>query len=384
MKRLFKYDGVDLFRMIAALLAVAAHTYPLASISAEANFILVHVVARIAVPFFMMATGYFLLPQYFQQSEQGEHNPPGEDNTQNTQSNRNHQIHCNVHNNHSREPLYRFVKKIGLLYIGATLLYLPVSIYAGFYDGGNALQDFIRNFLIDGTFYHLWYLPAVMLAVLIVYALSLKFSLRTTFSISVVLYLLGVLGDNYFHLIENVPFLHTTYEAAFQIFSYTRNGLFYAPVFLTLGVMVAKQEHPLPKWLNVVGFVSFMLMMLIEGTLLQQYGAPRHTSMYLMLLPCSYFLFGLLKGKHGKRSFLMRDTSLWIYILHPLLIIIIRGGARAIGFTDLLVGNSIAFFICVSILSFACAAAISMRERIISRFATLFQSLFKRKELYRQ
>jgi len=369
MNQLHKYDGIDLFRMVAAFLAVTAHTYPLSSISSDMNYMLVHVFARIAVPFFMMATGYFLLPRYFDQSENDDPD---------------NRCSLSYQNRESREPLFRFIKKIGLLYAGATLLYLPVSIYAGFYSDGNVFQVFIRNLLVDGSFYHLWYLPAVMFGVLLVYVLSHKCSLHLTFSISVVLYLLGLLGDSYFHLIANIPLLQTTYEAAFQVFSYTRNGLFYAPVFLTMGVMIAKQEQPMSTRTNAIGFIVFMLLMLVEGILLQQYGNPRHTSMYLMLLPCSYFLFGLLKGKQGKRSPFMRDTSMWIYILHPLIIVAVRGMARLIGHTDLLVGNSVIFFSCVSVLAYACAVATSMRMSIISRLLIVHHYIFKHKEMYRQ
>ena len=85
MKYFNKYDGIDCFRLFAAFLAVGVHTYTLSSISAELNYLLVHVFSRIAVPFFMMATGYFLLPKYFDSECQ------------------------------SREPLFGFLKKIGQL-----------------------------------------------------------------------------------------------------------------------------------------------------------------------------------------------------------------------------------------------------------------------------
>ena len=56
--------GIDFFKFIAALVVVAIHTSPLSSFSVDADFILTRVLARIAVPFFLMVTGYFLLPQY--------------------------------------------------------------------------------------------------------------------------------------------------------------------------------------------------------------------------------------------------------------------------------------------------------------------------------
>ncbi len=51
------YGGLDIFRICAALLVITIHTSPLASVSEGADFFLTRVLARIAVPFFLMVTG---------------------------------------------------------------------------------------------------------------------------------------------------------------------------------------------------------------------------------------------------------------------------------------------------------------------------------------
>lgn len=53
------YPMVDYFRMIAAVLVVAIHISPLEEYSRFADFLLTRVAARIAVPFFLMTTGFF-------------------------------------------------------------------------------------------------------------------------------------------------------------------------------------------------------------------------------------------------------------------------------------------------------------------------------------
>ncbi len=53
--------ALDWGRLLAALLVVAIHTSPLGSFNAEADFVLTRIVARLAVPFFMLCSGYFLL-----------------------------------------------------------------------------------------------------------------------------------------------------------------------------------------------------------------------------------------------------------------------------------------------------------------------------------
>lgn len=59
-----QYGGLDAFKFLAALLVVAIHTSPLSSFSLSADFLFTRVFARIAVPFFLMVTGSFLLRPY--------------------------------------------------------------------------------------------------------------------------------------------------------------------------------------------------------------------------------------------------------------------------------------------------------------------------------
>ena len=118
---------LDLFRLAAVLLVVMNHTSPLADVSAMADFWLTRVLARVAVPFFLMTTGYFL--------------------------SRNHWA-----------GVGRQLKKLCLLYGVCILLYLPVNLYAGSFTGP---ADVLRKLLVDGTFYHLWYFPATILGIVI-------------------------------------------------------------------------------------------------------------------------------------------------------------------------------------------------------------------------
>ena len=315
------YGGIDRFRIIAAILIVGIHTYPLASVSDAANFYVIHVLGRVAVPFFLMVTGYFLLPRYLVQKER------------------------------DARPLISFVKKNGLIYALATLLYLPVSIYAGHYSGGSLFAVIAGNIVFDGTFYHLWYLPASIIGVLIVYALGRGFSFRVTFAAAVLLYVVGLFGDNYFGVIYGIPLIRNAYDIGFRFFSFTRNGLFYAPVFLVIGAAAAKQKNRVRVGVSIVGLVVSLSLMLFEGYMLLRSGFSRHSSMYVALLPVMFFLFNLLLAQKGTASVLLRNISMWVFILHPLFIIVVRGFARGTGLTSLLVENSVVHFFAVCALS---------------------------------
>jgi len=321
LERTHGYGGIDRFRLIAATLIVGIHTYPLVSISDVVNFYVIHVLARVAVPFFLMVTGYFLLPRYLFRRER------------------------------DIKPLVNFIKKTGLIYALATLLYLPISIYAGHYAGVNLFTAIARNIVFDGTFYHLWYLPASIIGVLILYVLGRKFSFHVILVIVGALYIIGLFGDNYFGVISGVPFLREIYYFGFNIFSFTRNGLFYAPIFLVMGAIFARSGNRIKSGESIIGLVISLSMLVLEGHLLRNSGLSRHSSMYFALLPSMFFLFNILLTIEGKSVALLRGVSMWIFILHPLFIIVVRGMARVLRLTHLLVENSVINFITVYIIS---------------------------------
>ena len=331
-----QFGGLDLFKIAAAFLVVAIHTSPLASFSAEADFILTRVLARVAVPFFLMVSGFFLLPQYLYQKST------------------------------DRRPVLHFWKKTLFLYALATLIYLPVSLYAGHFSGLGAL-DVCRVILFDGTFYHLWYLPAAMLGVGLVYLLSRKLPPRAIMAVSLIFYLTGLLGDSYFGLADRIPALSAAYNGMFQLFSYTRNGIFYAPIFLAMGAWIGQCHRCSPqsgsKKRNGIGFVVFLLLMTVEGLTLRHFGIQRHDSMYIMLLPAMFFLFRLVLSWNKKPSRNLREASMWIYLIHPLSIIVVRGAAKVVGLTDLFVNNSLVHYLAVCALSCVFAFFVSKLPR---------------------
>lgn len=404
--------GLDYFKLAASFLVAAIHTSPFASFSAEADFIFTRVIARVAVPFFFMVTGYFLLPQYvFGRSM-------------------------------DMRPLMRSLKKFLYLYAAAVLIYLPVNLYAG------QLQDlgvpaFFRMVLFNGTFYHLWYLPAAVLGVWIVWFLGRKLPYKVLLGISFVLYLIGLFGDSYYGAAEQVPVLVKVYDVLFMVSSYTRNGLFYAPVFLVMGAglsrrkptggdegchgaaagkgigrgkhageeecegrrestgekecvergaYIGKEEHAERREdagkkelvgrgvctgrgriaVNMTGVILSAVLMTAEGLWLRRLNLQRHDSMYIMLPPVMFFLFQILLAVRCKPVKSLRTISTWIYLLHPLCIILVRGGAKAAHMEGLFVDNSLVHYLAVCAVSGAAACVVAWaagRKRMQSLLA---------------
>ncbi|WP_343208122.1 acyltransferase [Anaerolentibacter hominis] len=329
-----EYGGLDWFRMAAAILIIAIHTSPLAGINETADFILTRVIARAAVPFFFMVTGFFVLKG-------------------------------------GTGSRFRktgvFLKKTGLLYLGATLLYIPVLIYNGYFKDGSLVGKLLRDLIFEGMFYHLWYLPAVLTGTVILLLLLRFFRERTVLIITAVLYVIGLFGDNYYGLIANVPGVNSVYSVIFTIFGYTRNGLFFAPLFLLLGRMAARRKERMPVRIWAPGLGISSALMLTEGLLIHFFGNARHDSMYVFLPAVMFFLFEGLLAVRGRGQRAFRKISMLVYILHPMCLILVRGAAKVLRLQKLFVDNSLILFLCTVVLSVGMSSALYWLYGWVSR-----------------
>lgn len=328
------YGGLDAFRFTAAFLVIAIHTSPLANLSTNADFFLTNVLARLAVPFFFMVTGQFILSDYlFDHGERKKKNV---------------------------FKIWRFIKKSVLLYAVTILIYLPVGLYTERYDG-ITLRSALQMLIFDGTFYHLWYFPACIVGILIVYLLHHILSFLDMASVQAmvvavsILYIIGLFGDSYYGLVTNIPMISSAYELGFQYFSYTRNGLFFAPIFLFLGAMIGNrsQQHILSPAASSIGFIISFQLLLAEGIIVRNLHPKHHDNMYLLLIPCMLFLYQLLlKWKITLKSARrLRMLSTWIYILHPAVIVLVRVVGQSLKLTPILVENRLFFYGVVCVLS---------------------------------
>ena len=270
--------ALDLFRLAAVMLVVANHTSPLVSVSPLWDFWFTRVLARVAVPFFLMVSGYFLAKDQWRRTG-------------------------------------AFLKKTCLLYGAAVLLYLPLN----WYNGGYGPAEWVKKLLLDGTFYHLWYFPGVILGVLVARGL-LRLGSRTALTAAGLLYLVGLGGDSYYGLTCQLPALEALYGAA--------------------GVRWSVRT-------SAAGLCAAFAAMTAEGLWLHGLQVQRHDSMYMLLPLVMVCLFSLLLGLNRGERRSCRKLSSLIYVLHPWCIVLVRGGAEVLGLEGPLVENSMGHFLAV-------------------------------------
>lgn len=325
------YETLDCFRLIAAFLVIAIHVSPLSCWNENIDYLITYCFGRIAVPFFFMVTGYFVIAPYVRSGFK------------------------------RKNKILKFFIKTVLLYCMATILYIPINLYAGNFLMN--LWDLIKALVFDGTFYHLWYFPSVITGCVITIKLC-KRGMYNAIGIALILYTIGLLGDSYFGIVNSNPILSGLYSIIFFITDYTRNGFFFAPVFLLLGVIIALQKGGHQFRTCLIGVLVSLLFMLLEGYMTYFLGWQRHNSMYLFLVPTMYFLFHLLLQVNcnthinHNTALHLRKISGVIYIIHPFIIVLIRGIAKYTSSESMLIENTFVQYIFVVLISTIVAGVI--------------------------
>lgn len=326
------FAGIDYFRFAAAFMVIAIHIAPFSVVDEEIDFLLTYCLGRIAVPFFLMTTGYFVLAPY-------------------------------VFGGFERKnSLHKYLLKNIGLYLAATLLYLPLTVYSG--NLPHTVPELLRTIFFDGTFYHLWYFPAAIIGCNILILLAEK-PIKAAALFSAAAYIIGLFGDSYYGIIKDLPLLGSFYEEIFQVSSYTRNGIFFAPIFLLLGMVLADKSFRRPAKNICPCFCLSLFFMLLEGYITFRMDLQRHNSMYLFLLPTMYFLFQLLLMVPGKAPRFFKDSSMLLYVLHPAVIVLVRGAAKVTNLTEILVGNTLVQYGCVCITTLILVVLVLQAKRLL-------------------
>lgn len=308
---MLKKMNVDVWRFIASFLIVAIHISPFDKINPEFDFFFTRILGRIAVPLFLMITSYYILDQSFKDVGK----------------------------------LKDYTIKILKIYLSCILLYIPINIYMGKFSSINFIQ-MIKDVLINGTLYHLWYFPALILGLWITYYLIKKLGHKKAFVITIILYLIGLFGDSYYGITLMNGTLTNIYDVIFTVCDYTRNGLFLTPIFLCMGYMIKMNQKK--KNFDLYWGLIFFLFMTIEGMILHRFDLQRHDSMYIFLVPFMYFLFKYLINNSKTSNKYLRELATGIYILHPLFIIAVRFIAESLGLEKVFILNNLILYLTVS------------------------------------
>lgn len=263
--RAARQPAVDIVKLIAAVLVITIHTDPLLDLSASANFVLVHIIARVAVPFFIVCTGFFLGKRLHDVG--GPRSAVSED----------------------RAVILKSAAKFFKLYLLCSLLYLPINIQRWISTGwfsANAFVDWGLSFFLTDSYVHLWYLMELCYALLVLALIRPLLKKPIVCGLMVVLWIIEVLDYAY------VSVLPAGMQRVFGLLaplSMPFESVVRALPLLLLGMVIARQK-PWKWWANVLGLALSLVCLVLEVYGVRSLGGER-VSYVFSTLPVAGFLF---------------------------------------------------------------------------------------------
>ncbi|KAF0815395.1 Serine/alanine racemase [Andreprevotia sp. IGB-42] len=274
---------LDLLKVLLALMVVGLHAGLLTDSAPELGQLLVQGLFRIAVPSFFIANGYYFAAWLTR-----------------------------------GKPISKWLLRILVLYAVWMVIYAPLYLRA-FWKSGDTL-DLLTD-LVFG-YRHLWYLPAMLLAGLLLHMLR-GASVKRIAALSSVLFVCGLLLQNSWRFAAEAPGL-----AALPADLY-RNGLFFGLPFFAAGYCLARADAlaTLARGYWAALALAGVVLMLLESDMDYRLLPPgMGLDLQLGLPAASIGLF-----MWANQSLAKTSTDLWsrlsaaIYFIHPLCLTVLLG-----------------------------------------------------------
>lgn len=265
-KQLNNYKMVDVIKYIAAIMVICIHCSQIFP-QEYVDYFIKNIVCRIAVPFFFISSAYFIRK-----------------------------------GSYDKENYVKgYLKTLTKSYLLWSLVFIPIGldwIYQNLNIAGNLLPiAFILGLIHVGTYYHLWYIPAMIFSVFIVDKLLKRISYKTLFCISILLYLFGSL-ETYYGFIS-LGMFKDFFDTLITVIFTTRSGLFYGMIFVVIGFYIFDNQDKLKSMLRHIPTLTIIsgVLLIAEGIFL--YSVQKLDMNFLiMLVPFSFFFVWILSLKY--------------------------------------------------------------------------------------
>ena len=282
--------SLDALRLLAAFCVVGLHVGSIETLSNAWN--IARLEMRWAVPFFFILTGLHL----------GSDPAP------------------------ISQKIAALVPRLVRVLLLASLLFLPVLIISkGF--GGALQQVFSFDFLRSGTYFHLWFISAFIVGLLILQTAVVSGATRVLAHLSALLLLGALLSGSYSPLLP----------AGFALdgnFAFFRHLL--ALPCLYAGILLTRNK-PMPDSVALSLIVTGAALQVAEALILQMYADVSLFDHQFLIgtLPMTMGVVALARNHaaaaSGRLAQWGRDYSLGIYIVHPLWMLFFSKSLAALG-----------------------------------------------------
>ncbi|WP_306052071.1 acyltransferase [Natronococcus wangiae] len=233
-----RIHSIDSLRAIAIFFVVVAHANPFKGMGAEGNaiYFVLDTIGQFDVPFFFMASGYFLATK--------------------------------LATNDPRSYIPATVRKLASIYVFGIVIYFPVlvawtargAVRAGDDVSGTLTARLLEAFSPIGLLYygdsiafHLWFLTALIFAICIIAAFVAADKTVYILPTAALFHAVGLVAENY-PMIATIPLQ-------------TRDGLFFGFFYVALGFALRSSDwspRTDRRWLYLVGLAVLVAVQFAE------------------------------------------------------------------------------------------------------------------------
>ena len=290
-----KYPMIDIFKLLFAIGIVAIHCN-LFQGTDNVSWYILHGILRIGVPFFFCVSGFFYCRSL--DSNKGDVN-----------------------------VLKKYIKRIGIPFIFWTIL----NFFIFYHDKciglhGIKLVTFILKNLLFYPWGAMWYLLALMLSLILLYPFYKKKKLGLILIIGALLYLFGLVGNNYYFAILGTK-LQLFMEWYSKHFLCTRNALFEGLYFTGVGMYISRMKNIPNIWLVIVNYIILVIeIFTIKGHMY----LDDHSLYFSFIFFIPIFVLYLTKFDVSFDTSKIRNYSSGIYFMHRF----IFGNLTILGITN--------------------------------------------------
>lgn len=281
------YVNLDIMRWICAIFIIILHLRPFSYYNDILDLTFNNMVGRIGVPLFFLITGYFIALKI------------------------------------KDDPKYvrTYIKKNMPTYLFWSILYIPLGF--GLMDKYNIAIDLwplalIVGLFYFGTYYHLWYFPALFLGMGLFNILLKKISINKIVILSFLLLCFGA-TETYYGILP-VGAQNLLHDYYYGYFYTTRNFLFFSLFYIALGYYIGitkdkKIKHCFPK------FVISCILLVVETMFLQLHDRL-DSNILFSCIPLVYYLFHTMIYTRPliPDASKYRGLSKYYYLIHPFVI----------------------------------------------------------------
>ena len=284
---------VGIYKFILALLVVAIHVEPF---SGDLAFYLNNCLARIAVPSFFILSAYFLFDKLKQ-------------------------------NNWNAKIFWKNEQHLAKYYGIWLLLHSPI-VLSRLWEAATDIPNYIwlvfQAVTLKGVYGALWFLPATMMAVALVYWIGKKWGPYPCLIVSFPLFFFAALETEYYTLIKDFAWMETINQSLLAVFGWLANGLTFGFFFCSIGFYIAyTKDKQRSMSFDIIKAILSLVLVFVETTIIREYKLGVSYGAMLFLIPAVYYIVQILlrlpqtsNARLIHAAKYMQNLSLLIYPMH--------------------------------------------------------------------